>query len=292
MNSARTYTCRMTSAAPVTLPTIAFLGAGSMARAVLSGLRAPHVTVDGGIRATNRTAAKAAELAGLSGVTALATDDDPAANRTAVAGARIVVVAVKPAMVPDLLVEIADSLEPGTLVISVAAGVTVATFESRLPESVAVIRSMPNTPAVVGKAVTGLSAGTRSSDADLELARTLFDTVGDVLVVPEAKLDALSTISGSGPAYVFYLIEQLTKTAIDKGFTPEEAATMVNGTFIGASMLLAASDSTPAELRRQVTSPHGTTERAVQQLEQAGFQHAFDVATDAALARARELAAG
>ena len=282
----------MTSAAHVTLPTIAFLGAGSMARAVLGGLLSPHVTVEGGIRATNRSAAKAAELAGLTGVTALATENDAAANRTAVTGARIVVVAVKPAMVPDLLTEIADSLEPDALVISVAAGVTIATFESRLPESVAVIRSMPNTPAVVGKAVTGLSAGTRSSNADLELARALFDTVGDVLVVPEDKLDALSTISGSGPAYVFYLIEQLTATAIDKGFTPEQAATMVNGTFLGASMLLEASDASPAELRRQVTSPHGTTERAVQQLEQAGFKHTFDVATDAALARARELAAG
>lgn len=282
----------MTSAAPVTLPTIAFLGAGSMARAVLSGLLAPHVTVDGGIRATNRSASKAAELTELAGVTAMATENYPDANRTAVTGARIVVVAVKPAMVPDLLTEIADSLEPDALVISVAAGVTIATFESRLPESVAVIRSMPNTPAVVGKAVTGLSAGTRSSDADLELARALFDTVGDVLVVPEDKLDALSTISGSGPAYVFYLIEQLTATAIDKGFTPEEAATMVNGTFLGASMLLAASDDSPAELRRRVTSPHGTTERAVQKLEQADVKHTFDVATDAALARARELAAG
>ena len=282
----------MTSAAPVTLPTIAFLGAGSMARAVLSGLLSPHVSVEGGIRATNRSAAKAAELGGLDGVTASATENDPDANRAAVSGARIVVVAVKPAMVPDLLTEIADSLEPDALVISVAAGVTIATYERLLPPSVAVIRSMPNTPAVVGKAVTGLSAGTRSSDGDLELARALFDTVGDVLVVPEHKLDALSTISGSGPAYVFYLIEQLTATAIEKGFTPDEAATMVNGTFLGASMLLAASDDSPAELRRRVTSPHGTTERAVQQLELADIKHTFDVATDAALARARELAAG
>ena len=280
----------MTSTASTTLPTIAFLGAGSMARAVLTGLLQPGVTVEGGIRATNRTAAKAAELRGTEGVTAFATAEDPEANRTAVAGARIVIVAVKPAMVPDLLAEIADSLEPGTLVVSVAAGVTIATFESRLPESVSVIRSMPNTPALVGKAVTGLSAGTRSSATDLELATALFATVGDVLVVPEEKLDALSTISGSGPAYVFYLIEQLTATALDKGFTPEEAAVMVNGTFLGATTLLAASDLTPTELRRQVTSPSGTTERAVWELEKGGLKELFDRATDAALARARELA--
>ena len=202
------------------------------------------------------------------------------------------VVAVKPAMVPDLLREIADALEPGTIVVSVAAGVTVATFESLLPESVAVIRSMPNTPAVVGRAVTGVSAGTRSSAEDLALAVQLFETVGDVIVVPEEQIDALSTISGSGPAYVFYLIEQLTATAVDKGFTPEQAALMVEGTFRGASELLAASDVGPAELRRRVTSPKGTTERAIAVLEEAHLAEVFDRATDAALARARELAAG
>jgi pyrroline-5-carboxylate reductase len=281
----------MTTTTPVTLPSIAFLGAGSMAKAVLAGLLKPGVTVDGGIRATNRSAAKAAELAHTQGVTAWATETEPNANRLAVTGAGIVIVAVKPPMVPDLLREIADSLAPGTLVISVAAGVTVATFESLLPVSVGVIRSMPNTPAVVGMAVTGLSAGTRSTAEQMALATALFETVGEVLVVPEEQIDALSTISGSGPAYVFYLIEQLTLSAIDKGFTPEQAATMVNGTFLGASALLAVSDRTPGELRRQVTSPKGTTERAVQQLETGDLKALFDRATDAALARARELAA-
>jgi pyrroline-5-carboxylate reductase len=280
----------MTTTAPVTLPAIAFLGAGSMAKAVLAGLLKPGVIVEGGIRTTNRSVAKAAELADTDGVTAWATETEPDANKLAVTGAGIVIVAVKPPMVPDLLRDISDSLAPGTLVVSVAAGVTVATFESLLPGNVAVIRSMPNTPAVVGMAVTGLSAGTRSSAEQMALATTLFETVGEVLVVPEDKIDALSTISGSGPAYVFYLIEQLTLTAIDKGFTPEQAATMVNGTFLGASALLAVSDRTPGELRRQVTSPKGTTERAVQQLETGGLKALFDKATDAALARARELA--
>jgi len=282
----------MSAAAPVRLPAIAFLGAGSMARAIIAGLLQPGVEIDGGIRTTNRTAEKAAELAGLEGVAAYATETDAAANLAAVAGARIVVVAVKPAMVPDLIREIAGDLEPGTVVVSVASGVTVATFESLLPESVAVIRSMPNTPAVVGRAITGVSAGTRSSDADLALAVALFETVGDVIVLPEEQIDALSTISGSGPAYVFYLIEQLTATAIDKGFTPEQAELMVQGTFRGASELLAASDDDPAELRRRVTSPKGTTERAIAVLDEAHVKELFDRATDAALARARELAAG
>jgi pyrroline-5-carboxylate reductase len=222
----------------------------------------------------------------------LSHETTPDANRAALRGARLVLVGVKPAMVPDLLREIADALEPGTVVISVAAGVTVATFESLLPESVAVIRSMPNTPAVVGRAVTGVAAGTRSTDEDLAFAVALFETVGDVIVVPEEQIDALSTISGSGPAYVFFLIEQLTATAIDKGFTPEQAALMVEGTFRGASELLAASEDDPAELRRRVTSPKGTTERAIAVLEEARLKEVFDRATDAALARARELAAG
>jgi pyrroline-5-carboxylate reductase len=281
----------MTSPQNVTLPTIAFLGAGSMARAILAGLLKPGVTVDGGIRVTNRTAAKAAELANTEGVTAYATEVDADANLKAIDGAHIVIIAVKPYMVADLLNEIGTSLAPGTLVLSVAAGVTIDTFESLLPGSVHVIRTMPNTPAVVGMAVTGISAGTRSSEADLTLTSALFATVGDVLVVPESKLDALSTISGSGPAYVFYLIEQLTETARSKGFTPEEAAIMVNGTFLGASALLAVSDKSPSELRRQVTSPAGTTERAVWELEKGGLKELFDTATDAALARARELAA-
>jgi pyrroline-5-carboxylate reductase len=274
------------------LPSIAVLGAGSMARAIISGLLQPGVSVAGGIRATNRSAENAAELDALDGVTATATETDADANRAAVRGAKLVVVAVKPVMVPDLLREIADALEPGTVVVSVAAGVTIATFESLLPASVAVVRSMPNTPALVGRAVTGVAAGTRSSENDLALAVALFETVGEVLVVPEEKIDALSTISGSGPAYVFYLIEQLTAAAVDKGFTLEQARTMVEGTFRGASELLASSDVDPTELRRRVTSPKGTTERAVAVLEDAGLKQIFDEATDAALARARELAAG
>ncbi|MFD5865196.1 pyrroline-5-carboxylate reductase [Agromyces sp. NPDC127015] len=281
----------MSADAVVKLPVIAFLGAGSMSGAILSGLLRPGVEAEG-IRATNRSAAKAAALAALPGVTSSSTDEDASANRRAVAGAKVVVVGVKPAMVPGLLREIADALEPGTVVVSVAAGVTVATYESLLPDTVSVIRTMPNTPAVVGRAVTGVSPGTRSSDDDLALAVALFETVGDVLVVPESQLDALSTISGSGPAYVFYLIEQLTATAIDKGFTPEQAATMVQGTFRGASELLADAGEEPAELRRRVTSPKGTTERAVAVLEEASLKQTFDRATDAALARARELAAG
>ena len=273
----------------VTLPSIAILGTGSMGGAILAGLRGPGVVVEGGIRVTNRSREKADALVS-EGVTSLATSVDPDANRVAVKGARVVLVGVKPHMVPDLLREVADSLEPDAIVVSLAAGVTIATMESLVAGSV--LRSMPNTPSLVGKGVTGLAAGSRSSDADLLVVRELFETVGDVLVIPEAQIDALSTISGSGPAYVFYLIEQLTRTAVGLGFTEEQAATMVNGTFAGSTALLAASGSTPTELRVRVTSPKGTTERAVAELESADLKAVFDRATAAALARAKELAAG
>ena len=271
------------------LPTIAILGTGSMGGAILAGLVSPQ-SASGDIRITNRSEAKAAQYRDQPTVTSYSLEETPDANLRAVEGARIVLIGVKPAMVADLLREVADALEPDAIVVSVAAGVTIETMEALVPGSV--LRSMPNTPAVVGRGVTGLSGGTRSTAEDLALARSLFEYVGDVIEVPEEQIDALSTISGSGPAYVFFLIEQLTQTAVGLGFTPEEAATMVNGTFIGAAELLAHSDVEPAELRRRVTSPKGTTERAIAVLDEANLSEVFDRATGAALARAKELAAG
>lgn len=275
---------------PHTLPSIAILGAGSMGGAILQGLvrsgSAPQLTV------TNRTATKADELAGLDGVTSLALERDASANVTAAASADIVLIGVKPVMVPDLLREIAPALRPGTIVVSLAAGVTLATFESIVGAGIPVVRSMPNTPAVVGKAVTGIAGGTAASTTDVALVRALFETCGVVIDVPESQIDALSTISGSGPAYVFLLIEELTETARSKGFSDADARLMAEQTFVGAAALLDATREDPAELRRRVTSPKGTTERAVAVLQGANLAGLFAEATDAALARARELAAG
>ncbi|MBC7517680.1 MAG: pyrroline-5-carboxylate reductase [Microbacteriaceae bacterium] len=273
----------------VSLPTTAIIGTGSMGGAILSGLLSPAVTVDGQIRVTNRSAAKAAALQSPA-VISTASETDPRANLLAVTGARIVVVAVKPAMVAEVLREIAPALAADAIVISVAAGVNLTTMEVILPG--AVLRAMPNTPATVGRAVTGLSAGTRVSAQQLALASALFETVGTVITVPEHQIDALSTVSGSGPAYVFLLIEALTGSAMRMGFTESDARLMVENTFLGAAELLAAGDLDPRELRRRVTSPNGTTERAIAVLEGAELGGVFDRATAAALARARELAAG
>ncbi|MCI1017294.1 pyrroline-5-carboxylate reductase [Microbacterium sp. C5A9] len=274
------------------LPALAFLGAGSMGGAILRGVVASGIRVDGGITATNRTAEKAVASADLDGVTSIALSETPDGNADAVAKARIVLVGVKPAMVPDLLREIAPHLAEDAIVVSLAAGVTIQTFADNLGADARVIRSMPNTPATVGKGVTGLAAGAAASADDLALVHRLFETVGAVVEVPESQIDALSTISGSGPAYVYLLIEELTKAATGMGFSEADARLMVEQTFIGATALLDASGEEPSELRRRVTSPKGTTERAVAVLQDAHLDRTFAEAADAALARARELAAG
>ncbi|MBO0981709.1 pyrroline-5-carboxylate reductase [Microbacterium sp. SD291] len=275
-----------------TLPALAFLGAGSMGGAILRGVVASGIEVDGGIIATNRSAASAEALTGLPGVTSIALEEQPEGNLEAAASAGIVLVGVKPAMVVDLLREIAPRLAPETIVVSLAAGVTLATFADVLGADARVIRSMPNTPATVGKAVTGLASGAAATADDLAVVRRLFETVGAVIEVPEAQIDALSTISGSGPAYVYLLIEEFTKAAIGMGFAEGDARLMVEQTFIGATALLDVSGEDPAELRRRVTSPKGTTERAIAVLQDANLERTFADAAAAALDRARELAAG
>jgi pyrroline-5-carboxylate reductase len=276
----------------VTLPSIAILGAGSMGRAILTGLLAPNVHVEGGIRVTNRSAEQAATFDNEPRVTAFATSINPDANREAVRGATLVLVAVKPIMVPDLLDEISDALEPGAIIVSVAGGVTTATLEAHLPVGISAIRSMPNTPSKVGLGVTGVCAGSRSSAADMSLVTALFDTVGDVLVVPESQMDAVGAISGSGPAYVYYFIEALTSAAIAHGLTPEQADLAVRATFRGAVELLAESGETPTELRRQVTSPKGSTERVIAVFDEADLPGLFVRATAASIARSQEMANG
>jgi pyrroline-5-carboxylate reductase len=271
------------------LPPLAILGAGSMGGAIAQGVAASGRA--GQVVVTNRSRAKA-ELLTDPGIRSLSLDDDAAANADAAASAEVVLIGVKPGMVPDLLAEIGPHLRPGTIVVSLAAGVTIATFERILGPDAIVVRSMPNTPAVVGKAVTGIAAGSLADERAMGVVRAVFETVGAVVEVAEEQIDALSTISGSGPAYVFLLIEKLTEAAVGKGFDSATARLMAEQTFIGAAALLDATGEDPAELRRRVTSPKGTTERAVAVLQDTHLERVFAEATDAALARAKELAAG
>ena len=267
---------------------IAILGTGSMGKAILSGLVAAG-TSPANIRVTTKSQSSAQALATSHGIKATALESDSAANSLAAKDADLVILAVKPNMILETLKEVASVLKPNCLVVSVAAGITTQAMEEALSGNQAVVRAMPNTPSVVGLGVTGISKGSNVSAEQLDIAVKLFSSVGKVLVVDESKIDALSTISGSGPAYVFYFAEKLITAAKSLGFSDSEASMMVKETFLGSATLLATSASSPVELRQQVTSPNGTTMQATGRFDAADLEKVFIEATEAALARAKEL---
>lgn len=273
----------------MTAPRVAVLGAGSLAGAMLSGWERAGVVFDS-LVTVNRTAAGAAALAGRG--TALSLESNPDANRVAVRGADIVVIAVKPYMIDDLLPTIATALAPGAVVITVAAGIRSERFRPALPRSVAVIRAMPNTPSAVGRGVIGLVADPAVPAEAMFAARALLEPLGEVFEVPADQLDGIVAISGSGPAYVFLMIEKLAAAAIAQGFEPGTAALLARQVFLGAAELLVASGEDPAELRRRVTSPNGTTERAIAVFQAGGLDDLFVAATQACRQRAQELGRG
>ncbi|MFT3797632.1 pyrroline-5-carboxylate reductase [Microbacterium sp.] len=274
------------------LPAVALLGVGAMGGSILQGLLESQVDIRGGIRISDQWSQRVTGLSRHPNVVGYDGSIDPAANRRAVEGAGIVIVAVKPHQLRDLLVEIADSLDEGTTLVSIAAGVPTSLMEEHLPSHVAVVRVMPNSPARVRSGVTGIAAGSRAGERDLDRARTLFEAVGEVLVVAEDRIDALTSISGSGPAYVFHFIERFTEAARARGFSDDEARLLVEGTVRGAVDLLTATGETPAALRVQVTSPGGTTQAALEVLDAADLGATLDAATLSAVVRAGELAAG
>ena len=267
---------------------IAILGTGSMGKAILSGLLAAG-TSPANVRVTTKSKVSADAISSNHGVQATALESESAANSSAVKNADLVILAVKPNMILETLKDVASVLTPDCLVVSVAAGITTAAMEEQLSGNPAVVRAMPNTPSVAGLGVTGISKGSNVSDEQLELAIELFSSVGKVLVVDESKIDALSTISGSGPAYVFYFAEKLITAAKSLGFSEQEASLMVKETFLGSATLLATSSSSPEEQRQQVTSPNGTTMQATGRFDAADLERVFIEATEAALARAKEL---
>ena len=267
---------------------IAILGTGSMGKAILSGLLASGSSA-ANVRVTTKSQASADAITSGHGIQAVAMESESTANSSTAKDADIVILSVKPNMILETLKEIAASLKPTCLVVSVAAGITTKAMEEQLSGNTAVVRAMPNTPSVVGLGVTGISKGSNVSDQQLDLAVKLFSSVGKVLVVDESKIDALSTISGSGPAYVFYFAEKLITAAKSLGFSDGEASLMVKETFLGSATFVATSASSPEELRQQVTSPNGTTMQATGRFDAADLEKVFIEATEAALARAKEL---
>jgi pyrroline-5-carboxylate reductase len=263
---------------------IAVLGGGVMGETLASGfLRylapSPEVVI------VEKRPERAEELRRLHGVEVAGAVD-------AVTGADVVVLVVKPQDTPALLDEIGASVAPGTLVISIAAGILTATIEARVPAGVDVVRAMPNTPARVDRGVTGISAGAACSAEGLRLAERLLESVGTVIEVPESLQDAVTAVSGSGPAYVFFLAEAMTAAAQDLGLDAETATRMVNHTILGAATLLESSGEPAEVLRRNVTSPNGTTAAAIGTLEQLGVHQSVVAAITAARDRSRDLSAG
>jgi len=268
------------------LPRIALVGTGHMGGAILTGLCQPGVTT-GGLVATTQSESSAAHLR-RDGVDVSSLEADPQANVTAVRDADIIVLGVKPYAILELLGSIAAHAKPDAVVVSIAAGITLSSLEKVWPG--ALVRAMPNTPAQVGSGVTGIALGSSVSPSHSASVRSMFETVGAVIDVAEADINALSALSGSGPAYVYFFIERFLEVAKAHGFSDDDARVMVQGTFSGAMTLLEHSGETPAALRAAVTSPAGTTEAALKVFVEADLTRLFHAATEAAIARAVELA--
>lgn len=263
---------------------IAVLGGGVMGETLASGFLR-YVTPRPAVVVVEKRPERAAELRDLHGV-------EIASARDAVAGADVVVLVVKPQDVPALLEEVGAAIGPGTLVVSIAAGIRTETIEGHVPAGVNVVRAMPNTPARVDRGVTGISPGAGCRPEALALAESLLASVGAVISVPESLQDAVTAVSGSGPAYVFFLAEAMTAAAMELGLDEATATHMVNHTILGAAMLLETSGEPAEVLRRNVTSPNGTTAAAIATMEQLGVRPAVVSAITAARDRSRELSGG
>jgi pyrroline-5-carboxylate reductase len=262
---------------------LAILGAGVMGETLLSGLLRSGWSVDQ-IVATDRRVERQVELVARYGITMLENDQ-------AVAEADTVILVVKPQDMADLLDEIRDFLKPNTLVISLAAGVDTASIEARLPDGVAVVRVMPNTPAQVDEGMAAISAGSHSDQEHLDRVTEILSATGQVVTVPERYQDAVTAISGSGPAYLFFVVEAMIEAGVHLGLPRDIATQLVVQTMLGSAKLLRETGEHPTVLRERVTSPGGTTAAAVRQLEDHKVRAAFIGAMEAARDRSRELAA-
>jgi pyrroline-5-carboxylate reductase len=262
---------------------LAILGAGVMGETVLSGLLRAGWHPDQ-IVATDRRPERRHELTARYGIQMLE-------NTEAVAEAETVILVVKPQDMRDLLAEIAESLKPGALVVSLAAGVDTDFIESRLPEGVAVVRVMPNTPAQVDEGMAAISPGSHSTQDHLDRVTEILSATGRVITVPEQYQDAVTAISGTGPAYLFFVVEAMIEAGVHLGLPRDTATELVVQTMLGSAKLLRETGEHPTVLRERVTSPGGTTAAAVRQLEDHKVRAAFLGAMEAARDRSRELAA-
>lgn len=262
---------------------IAFLGAGNMALAMIEGLIRAGTKPEL-ITATVRRAEREVELRARAPGIKVTTDNVAAAK-----GAQIVVLAVKPQAFSKLVPEIAQAIDDTKLVISIAAGVPIAALEAKLGPRSRVVRAMPNTPALVGLGATALSAGGHATAQDLELASKIFQSVGITTVLDESLLDAVTGLSGSGPAYVFLVIEALSDAGVKVGLSRHVALKLAAQTVLGSARLLLETGLHPGHLKDMVTSPGGTAIAGLHTLEAGGLRTTLIDAVEAATHRAREL---
>ncbi len=264
--------------------TTAIFGAGVMGETLLSGLlrsgRDPHSIV-----ITEKRADHAERLRARYGVEVLP-------NADAAALAQTLVLVVKPQDMDGLLSEIRDHIHPGNLVVSLAAGIPTAYLESRLPQGSSVVRVMPNTPALVDEGMAAVSPGAHCTEAHLAEAEALLASCGKVVHVPEKHQDAVTAISGSGPAYIFYVVEAMIEAGVLLGMPRATSTELVVQTLYGAATMLRETGEHPTVLRERVSSPGGTTMAAIRQLDDHKVRAAFMTAMEAAAARSAQLAAG
>lgn len=262
--------------------TTAIIGAGVMGETLLSGLiRAGHRAED--LLVGEKRAERADELVQRYGV-------EVRGNREAASGADTVALVVKPQDMGDVLAEIAGDLRPGQLLVSLAAGITTGFIESHVPEGVAVVRVMPNTPALIDEGMAAISPGSHCSEEHLAVAESLLAATGKVVRVPEKQMDAVTAISGSGPAYLFYVADAMIEAGVHLGLPRATATEMVVQTMVGSALMLRETGEHPVVLREQVTSPAGTTAAALRELDVHKVRAAFMAAMESAAQRSAELA--
>ena len=265
---------------------VAILGAGTIGESLLAGLLSGGWREPSEVVVTGRREERIAELRDRYGVPATLS------NAEAVVGAALVVIAVKPQDFDVLLGEIGGLLGPEQTVLSVAAAIPTAMIEQRVADGVPVVRAMPNTPATVHEGIAGVCAGAHADDDHLTLAEEALSHLGAVVRVPERYMDAVTAVSGSGPAYFALLAEAMIEAGILLGLSREVSTQLVVQTMLGTAKLLRDEGMHPVELRETVTSPGGTTIRAIRELERAGVRAAFLNAIQAAMERSQELASG
>ncbi len=266
--------------------TIGFIGAGNMAEALIRGLvKGNHVAAKQ-VYASAPRRERLDELETAYGIH-VTTDNREVARHTG-----LLVLSVKPQIMDKVLREVADQIRAGTLVVSIAAGVDTESIETAMPEGVRVVRAMPNTPALVGAGATAVSAGRHASEADLATAKALFEAVGIAVVLEESHLDAVTGLSGSGPAYIFLILEALADAGVKVGLSRRNAQRLAAQTVMGSAKMLLETDEHPGRLKDMVTSPGGTAIAGLHTLEQGGLRTTLINAVETATKRARELGRG